>query len=800
MPLKSPDYINHPLLKKDKLVKRRYQQNLFIKSTKSNCLVVIPTGLGKTIVALLLCLHRLKDSNTNIIFLAPTRPLVEQHKRTFEDLTLLDKENLIMMTGSIAPEKRAILYKSAQCLFMTPQILQNDLIANRFNLADTTLLIFDEAHRATGNYAYTFLAKKYLKQAKSPKILAITASPGKNRDKIEEVMENLYLDAIEIRTESDADVKPYIQDVETIWEDVELPDDLKEILAIINKLLKSFNKEMKDNDILDVSNINQVNRKDILVAGKKLDQLIIKAQTSGDLPRLLYFKKKLSNAIRLSHMGELIEAQGIFALNEFIQKNLDEISKGKAGKSTRELFELPEMDEVIIKITNLMKNNIDHPKMAKLMILLTEQFESNPESRILVFCHYRDSVRIIVKEINKHELIEAKQFIGQQTKGKRKGLSQKDQLNLLQAFKNGELNTLVATSVAEEGLDISECDVVVFYDVVPSEIRSIQRRGRTGRNRSGKVIILKTKGTREEGYFWAEKHREREMKRVLKEIQKELSTGDSNSGENANLQKGQKSLASFMKKNTTEKPEEITGIVHKFNSEETRDTFDITDKEGPLIMVDSRETASPVSRILSEHEVNIKLQKLPTGDYILSERCGVERKSIPDFVSSIKDGRLFNELKRLKNQFTIAILILEGELKSAATMNRAALLGTLTSVMLRMQIFLYQTATPEETAEILIALAKKEQSDPSKKKFSIRFKKAPEKIEDQLEFIVSGIPGINVSRARDLLEKFDTLETLFTVNEEELKKTANIGTVLAKNIRKYATSRYSLSFDEKDTK
>ncbi|WP_457920140.1 ERCC4 domain-containing protein [Candidatus Lokiarchaeum ossiferum] len=804
MCIANTQFINHPLLKENVLLKRKFQVDIFVTCTKSNCLVVVPTGLGKTIIALLLSLQRLKNNDTKIIFLAPTRPLVEQHLRTFQNLTNIDPDSLLMMTGIITPEKRKQLYQEdiTRCLFMTPQILQNDLISGRISLKNISLMIFDESHRATGNYAYTFLAKRYMQNANDPKILAMTASPGKNREKIKEVMQNLYLDAIEIRTDSDPDVKPYIQEVETIWKNVDLPEEMLEVLKAFENLQKLILSELKKNEILDSEDIRKISRKDLLAAGKMLDGMIIKAQQGNDLPRLLFCKKLLANAIRISHMSELLEAQGINSLKAYLDKNVEQVKQGKGGKSLKELFQSTQMQDVMEKISHLTKNHIDHPKMALLMSLLMEQFTESPDSRVLVFCHFRDTVKNIVEQIEKNTLIHPHSFVGQQKKGKEKGLSQKQQLEILQQFKSGVYNTLVATSVAEEGLDISECDVVIFFDVVPSEIRAIQRRGRTGRNRSGKVIIFKTMGTREEGYFWAEKHREKEMKRVLNDIRREIQPM-ANSSEN----RGQKSLTAFLKKTPNNPNKEIKSPQEKDSKlqndpKEPNSAPDLLqsdnlgkisiplDKSKPYILVDSRETASSVTRELAERNANVSIQKLPTGDYIISEQCGIERKSIPDFISSIKDGRLFNELQRLKTQFTIPILIIEGGINSITSINRAAVLGTLTSILLKMRIFLYQTTSPEETAEILIALAKKEQSDKPSKHFSIRFKKFPEKIPEQLEFIISGIPGINASRAKDLLIEFRTLRELLNANEKKIQKVPNIGPAIAQNIFKYANADY----------
>jgi Fanconi anemia group M protein len=138
--------------------------------------------------------------------------------------------------------------------------------------------------------------------------------------------------------------------------------------------------------------------------------------------------------------------------------------------------------------------------------------------KIIVFTQYRDTAREIVKNINEIEGVRAVRFVGQMTKEGDAGLSQKEQLKILDGFIGGEFNVLVATQVAEEGLDIPSVDLVVFYEPVPSEIRAIQRRGRTGRKRAGKVVVLMTKDTRDEGIYWSSAFKERRMKKSLRQI------------------------------------------------------------------------------------------------------------------------------------------------------------------------------------------------------------------------------------------------------------------------------------------
>src|SRR5207247_2953383 len=122
------------------------------------------------------------------------------------------------------------------------------------------------------------------------------------------------------------------------------------------------------------------------------------------------------------------------------------------------------------------------------------------ESAVLVFARAAEPARRVAQEVARLPGIRPVRFGGQACRGNDIGLSQKDQVEILQKFRDGEVNVIVATSIGEEGLDIPQVDLVVFYEPVPSEIRTIQRRGRTGRSAAGRVVMLVTKDTRAEAY------------------------------------------------------------------------------------------------------------------------------------------------------------------------------------------------------------------------------------------------------------------------------------------------------------
>ncbi len=768
-------FISHPLLKENFILRRAYQENIFINCLNTNCLVVIPTGLGKTVIALMLAIHRLSEMpNSKIIFLAPTKPLVNQHYKSFLDLTVIPEENLIAITGTTSPEKRRDIWKDLKIAFMTPQVLQNDIISNLYSLENVSLVIFDECHRSVGDYAYCFIAKKYMEIAKNHQILGLTASPGSTEGKINEIKENLFVDRVEIRTDQDSDVKPYIYKVDNEWIKVKLPREFMDIKKIMTDKLRTIYKWLKQQELLNSSDVTKVTRKDLLALDKIINGKISASREDEEKLLLFSAKKFVANAIRLSHMDELIETQGISALDDYMKKNIKKIKQNTANKSLRELFQDSGIKRVLKLIETNKENGIVHPKLEKLAQILHNQINQNRDSRILVFCHFRDSVNNIVKFVERDEVIKAHKFVGQVTKSLDKGLTQKEQIQLLEDFKEGIYNTLIATSVGEEGLDIAECDLVIFYDIVPSAVRSIQRRGRTGRKKEGKVFILMAEGTRDERYYWAEKGKERVMNQSLKSMK------DHGSGSKA----GQSNLLNFVKKDETSKDSSNLKITSDLSFIQK-----IKGAEDYTIICDNRETASAVVRALSLMGVSLELKQLTVADYIISERVGIERKSAQDFNDSVKDGRLFNELFELKNNFVRPILILEGDPFINSNINQNALYGAITSIILNLGITVYKTKDPSESATFIYQLAKKEQTD-SKMDLKLRFDKKPIEISSLLEYIVAGIPGINALRAKNLLRELNSLQEIFNADIGELIKVENVGKKIAQEIYKLSRFKY----------
>jgi Fanconi anemia group M protein len=331
----------------------------------------------------------------------------------------------------------------------------------------------------------------------------LTASPGGLKDKIEEVKENLHIEAVEVRTEKDGDVAPYIQETEVEKIFVELPKEFKDIRETFQKI---YNQKIYDLLKLKVIPSPKISKKDLLAAQRELGKIYSQNRDWNALKAVL----SCAQAIKVGHAIELIETQGISPLKKY----LDKLVKDKKSSASKRLMKDSRIKKIIEKVDELHEKKIRHPKLEKLLEIVKEELKKKKSSKIIVFANYRDSVEKIAKLLEK-EGIEIREFYGQ-AKKRGKGLSQKEQIEIINEFELEIFNVLIATSVAEEGLSIPAVDIVIFYEPVASEIRTIQRRGRTGRTEAGKVIFLITKDTRDEWYFWSAYHKEKRMKRILK--------------------------------------------------------------------------------------------------------------------------------------------------------------------------------------------------------------------------------------------------------------------------------------------
>lgn len=465
---------------------RLYQKTIYASILEyGNTLVVLPTGLGKTLIGFMLIENKIKQGNC--LFLAPTKPLIKQHFQSFLETKTTNPTNISIITGETPKTKRQPLYEK-KVIFSTPQTVRNDLLSGVFkNPEQYSLCIFDEAHKTIGNYAYTLIAEKMKENAL---IVGFTASPGGRRERINEILTNLFIQNVQIRTQQDSDVREYVKNINISWVETQLTPDLKIIKNELDRLISQYTQKL-----IKMGIVAPIKSKRLFI---QLRQKILNMDSKIKYAAIVVY----SFLFNLLHMQELTETQGVSILKKYLEK-----LETKTTKSAKILLQKPEL----IKIKQILVNTQEeHPKIS-LLINLIEQLKGK---KIIVFAHYRDQVSLIENTIKKMG-IEARAFLG-----KKNTYTKKQQEETINQFREHKFNILITTSVGEEGLDIPNVDNVIFYEPIPSEIRAIQRRGRTGRFKQGQVYILITKGTRDEFFQWASINREKRMKYIMGEMQK----------------------------------------------------------------------------------------------------------------------------------------------------------------------------------------------------------------------------------------------------------------------------------------
>ncbi|EGG02918.1 uncharacterized protein MELLADRAFT_38323, partial [Melampsora larici-populina 98AG31] len=476
--------------------KRKYQYDIVAKALFNNCLVSLPTGLGKTFIAAVVMLNFYRwYPQGKILFLAPTKPLVQQQIEACHSIAGIPSRDCLTLTGSVAPAKRAKVWDHKRVIFSTPQTVMNDLTKGLLKPQDVICVVVDEAHRATGAYAYCVVIKSLMRFNPHFRVLALTATPGSDPERVQEVIDNLHIGHIEVRTEESMDIKPYTKHKEIVLEVIAVTPELASIRDKWATLMQPFIKQC-----------------DALFRGSKDPTLIHPYSVTSAVNQLPkergYLRPNLSLLGKMAYvMAKLLEYSIPIAHEKMAEL------KHEPSKAAKGLCSLVGYKSLLYDIEEMMRfpTFSPHPKMDKMKALIIEFFigvserqkgqnkDKQGTSRLMVFCNFRDVVTDIVDYLNMEQpLIKASAFIGQgtDTKGNR-GMTQKQQAEVIRKFKADEFNVLVATSIGEEGLDIGALDCIICYEAQKSPLRMLQRLGRTGRNEDGKVIVLMSQGREE---------------------------------------------------------------------------------------------------------------------------------------------------------------------------------------------------------------------------------------------------------------------------------------------------------------
>jgi Fanconi anemia group M protein len=499
-----PKYVVHPMVIDGVIEDRDYQRRFVERALEANTLAVLPTALGKTVIAELVAaelLHR--HPGCRILFMAPTKPLALQHRESVLKHLKLREYEVAAVTGETAA--RASVWSNSRVRFVTatPQTVWNDYRRGFVRLEEFALLVFDECHRSRSRYAYTRLAEEYIRRCPYPLILALTASPGSEEDKVVEVVRNLWIEQVVWMSEEDEEVSKYIPGIRVGWVRVKLPAEYEMIRDEIKGMIESVISRLRESGLLRMP-LEAVNRKVLVGLMNRIRAEI----DSGVKGPNIHYMTLLSAALSLYHAQELIESQHVYSLKHY----LEEISRSEL-RSHKIIASTPDFRNLVRMVSQCM---VDHSKVDALASALEAHFAEKPGDRVLVFANIRATAEVLVDRLRDRGY-RAALFIGRAEGKHGPRMSQDEQMRTLKAFRDGMYNVLVATSVGEEGLDIPECGLVVFYEPAVSGIRYIQRRGRTGRKLPGKAVILVADKTVDEYYFREGYRRAKRMDKILQQ-------------------------------------------------------------------------------------------------------------------------------------------------------------------------------------------------------------------------------------------------------------------------------------------
>lgn len=502
-------YVSHPLLSEGLVEARAYQLEAVDEALTSSMLLVMPTAAGKTAVIWMAIANKLSEENGRVILIAPTVGLVDQHLRSIRDVLSLEEE-AISITGQIPPSSRVGLWGASRLIIATPKVLVNDVENDVLRLSEFSLLVIDEAHHCTGEHAMAMVCDYYTSSSSSPHILGATASPGHSPDSVREICIRTGASRIHIRNSDEEMLKGYLSELEIREISVRVPEEMRELaqpFVIWQQGIVDRQRRL-GRYILP----GMISFAGLSSAMDRSRSAIGRGEVSG-----YQSVSQIAIAMRLHHLINCLLSQGVSASREYLERleNGDDSNK----KTVRDFLRDPRVRDLLEKLDGMVEI---HSKIGAVRRMVRERLRRDPNSRVIVFANYRDTIASLESSLEGLDGVKATRFVGQSARGGRQGLSPKEQVGVLNEFRKGGANVLLATSIGEEGLDIPSADLVIFYEPVSSEIRTIQRRGRTGRQRLGEVIVLIAEGTRDEGAKAAAVRREENMQRAVHRVRRSL--------------------------------------------------------------------------------------------------------------------------------------------------------------------------------------------------------------------------------------------------------------------------------------
>lgn len=501
------------------LEKRDYQQNIVQRALKENVLCALPTGLGKTFIASTVMLNFYRWTvDAKVIFMAPTRPLVSQQIEACLGITGLPRhESTVMIGSSWSAAQRQVEWASKRVVFATPQIVDNDLKKGLVRAEEICCVVVDEAHRATGNYAYVEAIRQIYNSNPFVRILALTATPSGTLEGVQDIINNLFINRCEIRTEESLDTRMYVHKREMNKIKIEETDELKEITNLYSAAISPYVKELNAKGGLFITDPEKVTLFGIVSASKKYSQ---SAAARSKAPVTFRVRAIYTLMMKLAQAMTLLRVHGITQFYERANSIRSEGQKkaGGPGKILGQLLNDYNWQKCLSLCEKVMAqpNFLGHGKLRETVDIINGFFaerssqEVEGDTRAIIFVDYRESAVEVLRVVEQQcaAYARAHLFVGQQSSsgGRIEGMKQKEQQKVVDDFRSGKYNILVCTSIGEEGLDIGQVDLIILYDQSRSPIRNIQRIGRTGRKRQGTIYMLMTEGEEEKSKYAIKGH------------------------------------------------------------------------------------------------------------------------------------------------------------------------------------------------------------------------------------------------------------------------------------------------------
>ncbi|XP_052515899.1 Fanconi anemia group M protein [Budorcas taxicolor] len=507
---------------------RDYQLHIARTALFCNTLVCLPTGLGKTFIAAVVMYNFYRwFPSGKVVFMAPTKPLVTQQIEACYRVMGIPQSHMAEMTGSTQAFTRKEIWGSKRVLFLTPQVMVNDLSRGACPAAEIKCLVIDEAHKALGNYAYCQVVRELVKYTNHFRILALSATPGSDIKAVQQVITNLLIGQIELRSEDSPDILPYSHERRVEKLVVPLGEELAAIQKAYVQILEAFASSLIQRNVLMRKDIPNLTKYQIILARDQFRK--------NPSPNIVGIQQgiiegEFAICISLYHGYELLQQMGMRSLYFFLCGIMDGTKgmtrvRNELSRNADFMKLYDHLDSMFAHtrstsasgISAIQKGGKDkkfcysHPKLKKLEEVVVEHFKSwnaqktsdkkCDETRVMIFSSFRDSVQEIAEMLLPHQpVIRVMTFVGHASGKSMKGFTQKEQLEVVKQFRSGGYNTLVSTCVGEEGLDIGEVDLIICFDAQKSPIRLIQRMGRTGRRRQGRIVVILAEGREERTY------------------------------------------------------------------------------------------------------------------------------------------------------------------------------------------------------------------------------------------------------------------------------------------------------------